>query len=85
MEVDMAVFMDTGGGDIYAAETREQCIAAIKADVSEEDFAGIEHELAEVSGSLLMNDSERGQITLDENYRLNGIIDQGYCIATENQ
>ena len=82
----MPVFMDTGGGDIYAGETRDACIEAMKKDLGEEDFAEIQSEISEVGGSTKMRlENEDGSIgelsTLAEEYTDLGY---GYCIATTN-
>ena len=82
----MTVFMETGGGDIYAGETKEACIAAIKQDIGDEDFAEIESEISEVDGSTKMRleneDASTGELsTLAEEYTNLGY---GYCIATTN-
>ena len=82
----MAVFMDTGGGDIYAAETKEACLAAIKADVGEDDFRDIEDQIFEVGGDWpLQVEEEDGSVgktsTLAEEYTELG---HGYCIASSN-
>ena len=83
----MAIFMDTGGGDIYAAETKEACLAAIKADLGEKDFREIEGEIFEVAGdSPIQCEEEDGSpgttsTTLAEEYTDLG---HGYCIASSN-
>lgn len=85
----MAIFMDTGGGDIYAGETKEACLDAMKKDVGEEDFAEIAEDVFEVSGATPMN-VECGECenctgkhksTLAEEYTDLGY---GYCIASTN-
>jgi hypothetical protein len=80
----MAVFMDTGNEDIYAAETREECVKAILADSP--SLAQKQHEFFEVGGSMLMRteneDGSAGPIsTLAEEYTNLGY---GYCIASTN-
>jgi hypothetical protein len=83
----MAVFFDTGGGDIYGAPTREAVIAAMRADAGEEiDLDAI----VEVSGSMKMRvemeeDDDSGEfdtiLPLEKEY----IESLGaYCVATEN-
>lgn len=82
----MAIFMDTGGGDYYAAETKEQCIAAMLQDSRDMDVS----EFVEIPGSTKMRtEEEDGSLdgtltTLQEEYDSNGITDRGYCIASEN-
>lgn len=86
----MAIFMDTGGGDIYAAETREQCIAAMREDVGEKEFARmeIEHDMFEVPGTTKMRvQHEDGSVDADETSTLDDEytnLGYGYCIASEN-
>lgn len=81
----MAVFYDTGGGDIYAGETREEVIAAMKDDIGEDDFE--ESEVFEVDESKHMAESYEEEmptgrtIALKEAYTP---IGHGYCIASEN-
>ena len=81
----MVVFFDTGGGDIYAGPTKEAVIAAIKADVGEEDF--VEADMREVSGKTKMRVSNENDeptdelITLEDEY---GNDTDAYCIASEN-
>ena len=77
----MAVYWDTGGGDIYAGATKEQCVAEMLSDCPELPINGI----FEVDGSHEVQIEEfDGSVhhrTLDEEY-----IDLGwgYCIASEN-
>jgi hypothetical protein len=79
----VAVFFDTGGGDIYAGPTREAVLAAMREDSSDID----ETEICEVSGSTKMrvtdeNDALTGEtITLAEEY---GDDEDSYCICTDN-
>lgn len=80
----MSIFMDTGGGDIYAAETKEACIAAMLEDSPE--LTAKHNEFFEVPGSAKMRvENEDGSIgpisTLAEEYTDMG---HGYCIAAEN-
>jgi hypothetical protein len=83
----MAIFMDTGGGDIYAAETKEACLEAMRKDIGDKAFAEIERDTFEVSGEAKMrieaeSDDELPTIsTLAEEYVNLG---HGYCIASEN-
>ena len=81
----MTVFYDTGGGDIYAGPTKEAVIAAIKADVGEEDF--VEADMFEVLGTMKLTVTDEDGIptgeliTLDEEY---GNDAHAYCIASTN-
>lgn len=83
----MAVFMDTGGGDIYAGETEEACLAAMREDIGDANFAEIEKDVREVSGDAKVGmENEDGTIsdqvtTLAEEYT---DIGHGYCIASSN-
>lgn len=79
----MAIFMDTGGGDIYAGPPKEAVIAAMLEDSSDIELP----EVFEVPGTTKVQESdENGEpsgnlITLDEEY------DESlgsYCIASEN-
>lgn len=81
----MAIFMDTGGGDYYAAETKEQCIATMQGDCAAEDLIDA-HELPGTTKMRSGNeDGSDGELTtLQEQYDGNGITDRGYCIASEN-
>jgi hypothetical protein len=79
-EIDMAVFYDTGGGDIYAAETKEECINAMLKDSPDLDPS----EFFEVSGTTKMRSDEppdTERVTLESQYTNLGY---GYCIASEN-
>lgn len=79
----MAVFFDTGGGDIYAGPTREAVLEAMHEDSSDFDESGI----FEVSGSTKMrvtdeDDALTGEtITLEEEY---GDDTDSYMICTDN-
>jgi len=81
----MAVFYDTGGGDIYAGPTREAVIAAMKEDIGDDDF--LEDEIFEVPGTFKMRvEEEDGKasdelVSLAEEY---GDDTTAYCIASEN-
>ena len=84
----MAVFFDNGGGDIYAGETKEQCLDAMRKDVGDDEFADFEQDIEEVDGStekMVENeDGSRGgekRRTLNEEYTNMG---HGYCIASSN-
>ena len=79
----MAVFFDTGSGDIYAGPTKEAVIAAMQADSSDFDLA----EVREVSGQTKMRISDENDVpteeltTLEEEY---GNDTDTYCIASDN-
>lgn len=85
----MAVFYSTGDGDIYAGETKEACIAAMKEDVGEKEFAEFEADIREVPGSekvLLTDEYDEPTdppeyTTLTEEYTDMG---HGYLIASNN-
>lgn len=82
----MPVFMNTGGGDIYAGETREACIKAMREDLGDKDFAEIEPEIFEIDGSTKMRleneDGTPGELVpLSQEYTNLGY---GYCIASTN-
>jgi len=79
----MAVFYDTGGGDIYAGPTKEAVIAAMKADSSEID----EQEIFEVSGKTKMAATDENECPTGESVTLEDEYTEGlgaYCICTEN-
>lgn len=79
----MAVFFDTGGGDIYAGPTREAVLAAMREDSGEIDESQIE----EVAGDFKMRvTDEEGElteelVTLAEEY---GDRTDSCCICTDN-
>lgn len=75
----MAIFMSTGGGDIYAAETKEQCIEAILEDAP--GLRGAVHEFEEVAGETKIRIEDDDLATLEQAYTELGY---GYCIATTN-
>jgi len=84
----MAVFYDTGGGDIYAGETKQDCVAAMKSDIGDEEVNDWlnQGEVQEVSGEMKMRleneDGTPGElVTLDSEYTNLGY---GYCIASSN-
>ena len=80
----MPVFMDTGGGDIYAAETKEACLAAMRKDSPDHDY---EKTAYEIPGATPIGvENEDGTIshelsTLEAEYTNLGY---GYCIASTN-
>ena len=74
------VFMDTGGGDIYAGPTKKAVIAAMRKDC---DDTPIE-DIFEVPGTMKMrveDDDGMAISTLEEEY-VEGL--GAYCIASEN-
>lgn len=77
----MAIFMDNGGGDIYAGPTKEAAVAALLADCAEVDIADV----FEVPAFTLMRTEEDRsspkRITLAEAY---GDDTEAYCICSEN-
>lgn len=81
----MAVFYDTGGGDIYGGPDKESVLKAMREDISPDDF--IEEDVFEVPGTKKMrasneNDEPTGDlITLDEEYTESM---GSYCVASEN-
>jgi hypothetical protein len=81
----MAVFYDTGGGDIYAGPTKEAVLALMKEEAHPDDFD--ESAVFEVPGYHVMNATDENEtptgelITLDEEY---GDDTATYCIASEN-
>jgi hypothetical protein len=81
----MPFFMDTGGGDIYAAETKEECIKAMLED--NPDLAESQDKFFEVDGSkqLFVEDEDESAShhveTLKDAYTNMGY---GYLIATVN-
>jgi len=81
----MAVFFDTGGGDIYAGPDKESVIAAIVSDIGDDEFKEIAEDVFEVSGSIKMRVSEGVTppelSTLEEEY---DAALGSYCIASEN-
>jgi hypothetical protein len=79
----MAVFFDTGGGDIYGGPTKEAVIAAMLDDSDDVDL----DDVTEVPGTMKMSASDENgdptgdTITLEEEY------DEtfgSYCVASEN-
>jgi hypothetical protein len=80
--IEMAIFMDTGNGDIYAAENRELCYAAMLHDSPDLDTS----RAFEVPGTFRMrvekeDGSNGGFSTLAEEYIA---TNDGYCICSEN-
>lgn len=85
----MAVFYDTGNGDIYAGETKKACLDAMKKDIGDGDLSRIKRDIFEVSGEMKMyvecGDCEdcpgKHESTLAEEYTNLGY---GYRIASDN-
>jgi len=79
----MAVFFDTGSGDIYGGPTKEAVIAAMQADSSDIDLKDI----YEVPGTSKMRvENEDGSVS-DEMVALEDEYCEtlgAYCIASEN-
>jgi len=81
----MAVFYDTGGGDIYGGPTKEEVLEAMRMDGVFNDYG--EDQIVEVDGShkiRVMNEDEEDTgelITLAEEY---GNGDCAYCVASNN-
>lgn len=81
----MAVFYDTGGGDIYGGPDKESIIEAIRADIGDDDFD--EDDLFEVSGTQEMRASNENEEATDELVTLEEEYDESlgaYCVASEN-
>jgi hypothetical protein len=84
----MAVFFDTGGGDIYGGPSKEAVLDAMKEDIGEEDFAEIEDEVREVPGTMKMQQSDENDEPTDETTTLEEEYVESlgsYCIASSNQ
>ena len=80
----MAVFFDTGGGDIYGGPNKEAVLDAMKHDVGDEAFDEFKDEVFEVPGSTNVrvegSDGNR-ESTLESEY----VEALGsYCVASEN-
>ena len=83
----MAVFFDTGGGDIYGGPTRESVLAAIREDIGDEYFAEIEEGICEVPGTMKMRASDENNEPTDELTTLEAEYNEAigsYCVSTEN-
>ncbi len=79
----MAVFMDTGSGDIYAGPTREEVIAQMQADLSDFDIskAFLVPATMEMVESDEFGNETGDMITLEEEYNPAFGV---YCIASDN-
>lgn len=83
----MAVFFDTGGGDIYGGPTKEAVLAAIREDMGEEDFNEIEDEIYEVSGLTAMRCSDENDEPTEEMTTVEAEYTESlgaYCVASSN-
>ena len=79
----MAVFFDTGGGDIYGGPTREAVIAAMQADCDDVDL----DDIFEVLGTMKMQASDENDTPTGELITLEAEYDESlgsYCVASEN-
>jgi hypothetical protein len=81
----MAVFFDTGGGDIYGGPTKEAVIAAMQADSDEVDL----EDIFEVSGAQKMRASDwtENDVPTEELITLDAAYDEtlgSYMVASEN-
>lgn len=79
----MAVFFDTGGGDIYGGPTKEAVIAAMLADSDDVEL----EDICEVPGTTKMRASDENNEPTDETTTLEAEYDEAlgsYCVASEN-
>ncbi|MFC5861064.1 hypothetical protein ACFPT7_02030 [Acidicapsa dinghuensis] len=79
----MAIFMDTGGGDIYGGPSKEAVLAQMQADSDDFDIAGA----FEVPGTQKMRVSDENDEPTDELTTLEEEYDESlgvYCVASEN-
>lgn len=79
----MAVFFDTGGGDIYGGSTKKAVTAAMRKDIGDEDFNEIKEQIEQVSGSLKMQDPD----DIFELKAISKVYDKNlgaYCVASNN-
>ena len=79
----MAVFFDTGGGDIYGGPTKEAILAAIRIDAGDKDFA----EIHEVPGTTKMRVSDENDEPTEELTTLDAEYEESlgsYCVASYN-
>ena len=87
MESSMAVFFETGGGDIYGGPTEEAVLEAIKEYIGDEDFAETEEEIYEVPGSWKVAAGDENGDATDESITLDEAYDPelgAYCVASSN-
>lgn len=81
----MAVFYDTGGGDIYGGPDKESILKAMREDIAPDDF--VEEDVFEVPGTQKMRVTDENEepteqlITLAEEYTE---ALGSYCVASEN-
>lgn len=79
----MAVFYDTGGGDIYGGSDYESVLSAMRADSDDID----EEQIFEVSGNAKITISDENEepttevVTLEEAY---GNDTEAYCVGSDN-
>jgi hypothetical protein len=59
----MAVFYDTGGGDIYGGSTKREVLRAMREDLGINDFNRIKHKIYKVSGTAIMLSSDHSTLT----------------------
>ena len=79
----MAIFMDTGGGDIYAGPTKAACIEAMLQDNADCEV----QDAFEVSGDTKMQATDENDEPMEELTALNDeYVEEigSYCIASEN-
>lgn len=79
----MPVFMDTGGGDIYAGPTKEAVIAEMLNDSPDIDLK----QAFEIPGTTKMRVQDENEIPTDELITLDEEYSESlgtYCIASEN-
>lgn len=81
----MAIFMDTGGGDIYAGPTKKAILAAMKADSNDYDLSDARRVSAKTKITREDENAEAidlaGMTTLAKEYHQSL---GSYCIASLN-
>lgn len=82
----MAVFFDTGGGDIYGGPTKEAVIAAMQSDLGDDLVL---EDIVEVPGTAKMQvgDEDEGVDPLEKLSTLEEEYDEKlgvYCVASKN-
>lgn len=83
----MAVFFNTGGGDIYGGCSKEAVLSAIREDMGDDDFAAIKEEIYEVPGSMKIGGMDENGESTDETSTLEAEYDESlgsYCMASNN-
>lgn len=81
----MAVFYDTGGGDIYGGPDKESVLSAMRADIAPDDF--VEEDVFEVPGTQKMRASDENEDPTDELISLEDEYTESmgsYCVASTN-